>query len=149
MKLLVLSCAETEIAEAVDYYNKQRPGLGYEFAVEMQRSFERIRNHPNAWAPFSTRSRRCLTDRFPYGILSRYAPKVSLSALSCISGKTPDTGKTVNKNPSMAEGHTSQVTRVNIGQYHLVWELSIRRSPFPHCSGPCGALMFIIQLNPR
>jgi len=69
VKLLVLSCAETEIAEAVDYYNKQRPGLGYEFAVEMQRSFERIRNHPNAWAPFSTRSRRCLTDRFPYGIL--------------------------------------------------------------------------------
>ena len=69
MTLLVLSCAEVEFAEAVDYYNSQCPGLGYEFAAEVQRSFARIRRHPTAWPVFSSRSRRCLTDRFPFGIL--------------------------------------------------------------------------------
>jgi hypothetical protein len=69
MKVLVLSCAEAELAEAVDYFNSQCPGLGYKFAAEVQRAFERIRNHPAAWPVFSLRSRRCLTDRFPYGVL--------------------------------------------------------------------------------
>jgi len=69
MKLLVLSCAEDEFAETVDYYNAQCPGLGYEFAAEVQRTFERIRRHPTAWPPFSSRARRSLTDRFPFGVL--------------------------------------------------------------------------------
>jgi hypothetical protein len=33
VKLRVLSCAEREFAEAVDYYNTQRSGLDCEFAV--------------------------------------------------------------------------------------------------------------------
>lgn len=69
MKILVLSCAEAELVEAVLYYNDQSPGLGYEFAAEVQRTFERIRHHPTAWPLFSSRSRRCLTDRFPFGVL--------------------------------------------------------------------------------
>lgn len=69
MKILVLSCAEQEFVEAVDYYNDQCPGLGYEFAAEVQRVFERIRRHPTAWPVFSLRARRCLTDRFPFGVL--------------------------------------------------------------------------------
>ena len=69
MKVLVLSCAEDGFAEAVDYYNDQCPGLGYKFAVEVQRAFQRIRRHPTAWSIFSARTRRCLIDRFPFGIL--------------------------------------------------------------------------------
>lgn len=69
MKVLVLSCAEAEFAEAVDYYNGQGPGLGYEFAAEVQRAFERISHHPHAWPVFTARTRRCLTDRFPFGVL--------------------------------------------------------------------------------
>ena len=69
MKLLVLSCAEDEFAEAVDYYNGQCPGLGYEFAAEVQRTFDRMRCHPTAWPVFSSRARRTLTDRFPFGVL--------------------------------------------------------------------------------
>lgn len=69
MKIVVLSCAEDEFAEAVDHYNEQRPGLGFEFAGEVQRTFERIRHHPEAWPVFSCRTRRCLTDRFPFGVL--------------------------------------------------------------------------------
>lgn len=78
MKLLVLSYAEREFAEAVDYYNIQRPGLGYEFAAEVQRVFERIRHHPRAWPVFSARTRRCLTNRFPFGVLYQVADQVIL-----------------------------------------------------------------------
>ncbi len=53
MRILVLSCAEDEFAEAVDYYNEQRHGLGFEFASEVQRTFKRIRHHPEAWPVFS------------------------------------------------------------------------------------------------
>ena len=69
MRVLVLSCAEAEFAEAVGYYNGQQPGLGYEFAVEVKRTFERIGRHPTAWPVFSSRYRRCLTERFPFGVL--------------------------------------------------------------------------------
>ena len=69
MNLLVLSCAEHEFAEAVDYYNGECPGLGYEFAAEVRQSFRRIESHPDAWPLFSSSSHRCLVDRFPYGVL--------------------------------------------------------------------------------
>ncbi|PTN33504.1 type II toxin-antitoxin system RelE/ParE family toxin [Desulfonatronum sp. SC1] len=71
MKLLVLACAEDEFAEAVNYYNGQCPGLGYEFAAEVRRCFERIRRHPDAWPAFTSRTKRCLMNRFPYGVLYR------------------------------------------------------------------------------
>ena len=59
MKVRVLSCAEREFVDAVDRYNAERPGLGYEFAKEVQSAFERIGEFPDAWPLFSARSCRC------------------------------------------------------------------------------------------
>lgn len=69
MMILVLSCAEQELAEAVDYYNDQCPGLGYQLAAEVQKTFERIRSFPEAWPSLSRRARRCVVHRFPYGVV--------------------------------------------------------------------------------
>ena len=69
MRIRVLSSAEQEIAEAVDYYNEQRPGLGFEFAAEMKRTFRRIASFSEAWPRFSRRARRCILNRFPYGVV--------------------------------------------------------------------------------
>jgi len=69
MKTRVLSCAEREFAEIVDYYNEQCPGLGFEFAAEVRKTFDRIRSFPEAWPPFSKRARRCMISRFPYGVV--------------------------------------------------------------------------------
>lgn len=69
MKIRVLSCAEQEFAETVDYYNEQCPGLGYEFAAEVKNTFDRIKSFPEAWPLISSRSRRCIINRFPYGVL--------------------------------------------------------------------------------
>lgn len=69
MRIEVLSCAEKESAEAITYYNQQCPGLGYEFAAELKATLNRIAAYPNAWPPFSIRSRRCIINRFSYGVL--------------------------------------------------------------------------------
>jgi len=69
VNLRILSCAEREFAETVDYYNAQCPGLGYEFAVEVKSALERIASFPDAWPSFSIRTRRCIVSRFPYGVL--------------------------------------------------------------------------------
>lgn len=71
MKVRVVAAAERELAEAVDYYNEQRPGLGFEFASEVRNAFNRIAEFPDAWPPFSVRSRRCLVSGFPFGVLYR------------------------------------------------------------------------------
>jgi len=69
MNIRILSCAEREFSEAVDYYNEQSPGLGFEFAAEVSRAFNRIRSFPEAWPTFSKRTRRCMISRFPFAVV--------------------------------------------------------------------------------
>lgn len=69
MKVLFLTPAENELAEAMRYYNEQSEGLGYEFAAEVQRTVERIVRYPDAWTPLSHRTRRCRLRRFPFGLV--------------------------------------------------------------------------------
>ena len=64
-----LAPARAELTEAIDYYDSQEPGLGAQFAEEVKRTLERILQYPEAWAPLSKRTRRCRTNRFPYGII--------------------------------------------------------------------------------
>lgn len=64
-----LKVAESEFVEAVDYYNEQSEGLGYEFAAEVKRTIDRIIQYPDAWPKLSARTRRCRTHRFPYGVI--------------------------------------------------------------------------------
>jgi len=55
MRIDFLDPADAEFIEAIAYYNLQSEGLGYEFAVEIKRTMERILQFPNAWAPLSKR----------------------------------------------------------------------------------------------
>ncbi|ABD40467.1 conserved hypothetical protein [Methanospirillum hungatei JF-1] len=64
--------AEQELLQAVSYYEKCRPGLGIEFSHEVYLAITRILQFPESYAQFSTHSRRCILNRFPYGIL--YSP---------------------------------------------------------------------------
>lgn len=64
--------AQEELRAAVDYFNDQCAGLGFEFAVEIRRTISRILYSPAAWTKISPRTRRCLTHRFPYAIIFQY-----------------------------------------------------------------------------
>jgi plasmid stabilization system protein ParE len=69
MTLRFLLPAQIELREARDYYDVQQPGLGSEFVHEIETATERILQHPEAWGILTPGIRRCLTHRFPYGII--------------------------------------------------------------------------------
>lgn len=69
MTVKILDEAQQDLETAVDYYNEESPGLGYEFADEFYHTIDRIADNPDAWHPISKRTRRCLTHRFPFAVI--------------------------------------------------------------------------------
>ena len=62
MKVRFTSAAETELQEAMEFYETAENGLGARFLDEVEAATERILMHPTAWAPLSQRTRRCRTN---------------------------------------------------------------------------------------
>ena len=75
MTIKFLAVARSDLREAVQYYNVQRPGLGKELRDEVRAAVGRIRNYPEGWQRLSENTRRCLLARFPYGIIYRVGDK--------------------------------------------------------------------------
>ncbi len=69
MKTVVLDPALREFSAAGAHYNKESPGLGCEFADKVFRTIARVAIMPDAWPALSERTRRCITRRFPYGVI--------------------------------------------------------------------------------
>lgn len=69
MNIEFLEPARTDLLEAVEYYNDQEEGLGFELSEEIRTTIERIVQYPTAWPLISKRTRRCRSKRFPYGII--------------------------------------------------------------------------------
>jgi len=63
--------AEKEFQAAIRYYEECQPGLGLDFAEEVYAAITRIIEYPCAWTAFSANTRRCMANRFPYGIIYR------------------------------------------------------------------------------
>ena len=61
--------AEVEFNHAIDYYEECKEGLGLEFAGEVYKTIQRILQFPDAWQLLDKDNRRCLTNRFPFGII--------------------------------------------------------------------------------
>lgn len=69
MRLTFHPEAKAELNKAVDYYDGCQPGLGSEFAQEVQAAVRNILAYPEAWTPLSRNTRRYLVHRFPYGVI--------------------------------------------------------------------------------
>jgi plasmid stabilization system protein ParE len=78
MVVKFLAPAQAELMEAVAYYESQKQGLGSQFAEEVKRTIQRILQYPEAWSPISKRTRRCRTNKFPYGVIYQVRGEVLL-----------------------------------------------------------------------
>jgi plasmid stabilization system protein ParE len=58
-----------ELNDAIDFYEKRKPGLGLEFSNEIHATIQDIVEHPESNLKISRTCRRCRVRRFPYGII--------------------------------------------------------------------------------
>ena len=61
--------AETEFVEAVEYYESCQSGLGEDFSFQILATIRNITAFPDAWPIVDNPVRRCLVNRFPFGVL--------------------------------------------------------------------------------
>ncbi|MFC1669808.1 type II toxin-antitoxin system RelE/ParE family toxin [Spirochaetota bacterium] len=69
MKYSFHPSARTDLNSSVDYYEERKAGLGLEFSKEVFSAIQRIIQFPDSWPKLSKNTLRCLTNRFPYGII--------------------------------------------------------------------------------
>jgi plasmid stabilization system protein ParE len=69
MKYYLHPQAAAELDKAVEYYEECQPGLGLEFSEEVYATIARIIDYPDACQSLSENTRRCLLNRFPYGVI--------------------------------------------------------------------------------
>ena len=67
--------AEEDLLQAIAYYEQQEAGLGRDFAGEIAATILQIQNHPKAWPLLEGDIRRCLVNRFPFGVLYSIEPE--------------------------------------------------------------------------
>jgi plasmid stabilization system protein ParE len=68
MKIVFLSPAQAELDDAFSWYEEQAVGLGYEFLNELDLALRLVATFPELQPQISKKIRRCLVNRFPYGI---------------------------------------------------------------------------------
>jgi plasmid stabilization system protein ParE len=61
--------AESEFYNAIAYYENYERGLGYDFSIEVRSAIQNIVNYPTAWPVLEEDIRRCIVNRFPYGVV--------------------------------------------------------------------------------
>lgn len=61
--------ARVEYLGAISFYEERRPGLGAAFTVAIEAAIRRILDAPTASRVVEDDVRRCLTRRFPFGVL--------------------------------------------------------------------------------
>jgi plasmid stabilization system protein ParE len=71
MMVILHSQAETEMEEAYDYLEAQRPGLGDAFSEELESAFRELAQAPDRWAEIEPGFRRFRLRRFQYGLIYR------------------------------------------------------------------------------
>ena len=94
MNVEFLEPAWAEFIDAVEYYNDKQEGLGFEFSEDVRTTIERIIQYPEAWPLISKRTRRCRTNRFPYGVIYQVRGKILLIIAVMHLRREPQSWKT-------------------------------------------------------
>ncbi len=72
MRAIFLKGAEKELDDAFNYYESIQSGLGFRFLTEVDLALSRITNFPLSYENIGNYSRRCLVQKFPYGLIYQY-----------------------------------------------------------------------------
>ncbi|NJD92254.1 MAG: type II toxin-antitoxin system RelE/ParE family toxin [Geobacter sp.] len=67
-ELVIRPEAESELAEAFDWYEERMRGLGSEFLISVDAAVHAIARNPLQFAKIHKNVRRALLHRFPYGV---------------------------------------------------------------------------------
>lgn len=67
-RLIIKPAAEIEIAEALEWYEESKEGLGLELLEQLDECLERIANNPEHFQKRYREIKIVFTKRFPYGI---------------------------------------------------------------------------------
>jgi plasmid stabilization system protein ParE len=63
--------AESDLGSAIDWYERQRPGLGAAFELSVDATIQRIRRMPELAAQIFRDIRRRSVSKFPFGVFCR------------------------------------------------------------------------------
>ncbi len=66
--------AEAEFHDSITFYEEQEAGLGEDFSLEIYAALRNIISYPRAWPVVEEDVRRCLVNRFPFGVLYSIEP---------------------------------------------------------------------------
>ena len=69
MKVRFLKTAQSEVDDAVAWFDSQSRNLGTQFLDDLDRTIRRIAAYPLASTKIEEDLRRCLLSKFPYGII--------------------------------------------------------------------------------
>ena len=72
MRVNFLKVAEAELDDAFEYYESVQNGLGFRFLTEVEFAKTRIIRFPCSYEEIGKYSRRCLVQKFPYGIIYQH-----------------------------------------------------------------------------
>ncbi len=78
-----------EIESAVDWYENQSPGLGFDYLSEMEESFSILLSNPNAWANLELGFKKFILHRFPFSIIYRIQNDVVFVLAVAHAGRKP------------------------------------------------------------
>jgi plasmid stabilization system protein ParE len=69
VRILYAKAARADLRAAAVYYERERPGLGREFVVEVEAAVDRISSFPRAASSGEFNTRRSPLKRFPFNIV--------------------------------------------------------------------------------
>lgn len=67
-RLEATPAVELDIEATFGWYEREEPGLGFEFAKELRAAYDRILDHPLGYRDLRSGIRRALARRFPYAV---------------------------------------------------------------------------------
>ncbi len=89
MRARLASAAEAEVAEAFDWYESQREGLGAEFLVAIDDAIAQVCRQPYRWPKSTRETHRAVLKRFPYLIHYQIRPEIILVVAIAHAGRRP------------------------------------------------------------